>query len=200
MKKVLLAGLASLAGVASLYAADVTSVNAVGYANVAIPQGFSMIANPLNTSNNTLNGLLPSAQFGDTVYKWNGNGFDISTYLGSWSPNLSLAPGEGAFIFAAQSSTVTFVGEVLTGNLSNPLPQGFSMRSSQVPQSVGLSTIQFPADFGDTVYKWNPTTSQYEIFTFLGTWSPSDPQPKVGESFWVFKSSSASWNRTFSIN
>jgi hypothetical protein len=159
-----------------------------------------MIANPLGTSNNTLDGLLPSMSFGDTVYKWNGSTFDISTYLGTWSPNLSLNPGEGAFIFAGASKPVTFVGEVLTGNLTNNIPAGFSMRSSQVPQSLGLSALNFPADFGDTVYKWNPGTTSYEIYTFLGTWSPSDPTPAVGESFWVFKSSGTDWTRTFTIN
>lgn len=204
MKRFLLAGALSLAGAAALTAQTVTSINAVGYANVTIPAGFSMIANPLNTSANTLNSLLPGSQFGDTIFKWTGTAFSISTYLGSWSPDLSLNPGEGAFIYVGQAQTNTFVGEVLTGSLTNAVPAGFSMRASQVPQQLGLSAMSFPADFGDTVFMWNTTANAgaggYDIYTFLGTWSPSDPTPKVGQSFWVFKGSSGNWVRNFTIS
>jgi hypothetical protein len=37
-------------------------------------------------------------------------------------------------------ATVTFVGEVPAGSLSNPIPKGFSIKASQVPQAGKAST------------------------------------------------------------
>lgn len=51
---------------------------------------------------------------------------------GRWSnPGERLAPGEGAIFFNPTSDykSFSFVGQVLTGNLSLPVPSGFSIRS-----------------------------------------------------------------------
>ena len=52
--------------------AQVYSVNIVGYINLSIPRGFSMIANQLNaTPDNTLETLMPTMPEGTIIYKFN---------------------------------------------------------------------------------------------------------------------------------
>ena len=82
----------------------------------------------------------------------------------------------------------------MTGNLSNPIPAGFSIKSSQAPVSDTLENLQFPAQIGDTVYYFR--NGAYVVSTFLGTWNP-DLSPAVGEAFWAQVSANANWTRTF---
>jgi len=119
----------------------VYSVNVVGYAKLNLPSGFSMICNPLNTTNNTIGALIPTFPLGGNLYKFNGTGFTIATYLPSgWDqPNLTLAPGEGCFVFPGTATTLIFSGEVLQGALTNAIPVGFSTQASKVPQSADES-------------------------------------------------------------
>lgn len=192
-KTLLLTAAALAAGLVGA-SAQVYSQNIVGYANVPLKAGFTMVANPLNATNNHLSSLFPNAGFGDTIYKYNGVSYDSSTFVGVWSPDLVLNPGEGAFYNAGVSNTVTFVGEVLTGSLSNNIPVGLSIRSSQVPQSDKLENMNFPAGFGDTIYFWR--SGGYVSSTYVGIWSP-DAIPAVGEAFWVNSSAGGAWTRTF---
>jgi hypothetical protein len=200
----------SAAGVATSMA-QVFSVNAVGYINVDVPPGFSLIANQLNAGTNSIAALLPAVPGGTTIYKFNGTGYDIASFDdldNAWSPNgnITLNPGEGAFIRNPTQAPirVTFVGEVPTGALQNPLPQGFSIRSSQVPQAGKLTTdLQFPGAGGDTVYQFNNATGSYTINSFDdldNAWAPAEPTLAVGEAFFVRKTAAGSWNRTFNVN
>jgi len=196
-KTLLLAAALSAAGIAaSLAQSNVYSLNVVGYVNVPINTGFNLIANPLNTTNNTLNGLFPNAGFGDAVYVFTAGAFTSSTFLGSWTPNLQLDPGTGAFYSSGAPTTNTFVGEVMQGALSTPVPSGFSIKASQVPQSAPLATLNFPANFGDAVYFYRGGV--YVSSTFLGSWTP-DLSPGVGESFWVSTATAGTWTRNFTV-
>jgi hypothetical protein len=180
--------------------AQVFSVNAVGYVNVNAPQGFSMIANPLNNGGNKLSELLPSVPLGTSVFKFNSttSQFESSTFIAAWIPDLTLNPGEGAFINLDAPTTLTFVGEVPQGELSNPIPAGFSIRASIVPQKGALDTVLgFPGALGDTVYFFRG--GAYASSTFIGTFVPA-AEPNVGESFFVNKAEPATWTRTFSVN
>jgi hypothetical protein len=198
-------------------AADpVYSVNVVGYHKRTIPSGFSMFANQVDGTNNTVEALFPSPDVGTKVYKFNGTGFDIAERLGPpsfpfafWQNGaLTLNPGEGAFIFNP-SGTITniFAGEVLTGSITNPLPAGFSIKSSKLPEAGSIGTqLGLPTAVGDKVYKYNVGTGQYDTFELLGPpafpfsfWGPSEPNVAVGDSFWVFKGASADWVRQFSV-
>jgi hypothetical protein len=190
-------------------AAQVFSVNVVGYVNVTLPTGFSMIAPPLLTANNTLNDLIPNPADGTTVYKWDPSigDFVISTYVGflnTWQPNITMDPGQGAFIDAKEETTLTFVGEVLQGDdLVVNLAAGFSMVGSLVPAEENLvdAAVNFPLADGDTVYFFR--NGDYEITSyasFLGAFNPTPAIPRVGEGFWVFKNEAASWTRSFSVN
>jgi hypothetical protein len=104
-KALLLAGLVSLAGVTASEAQTVYSINSVGYYNLSIPTGYSMIANQMFSSETTLQDLLPNPTPGMIVFKWTGALFEASEYFGApfnaWSPDGSatLVPGEGAFIY-----------------------------------------------------------------------------------------------------
>jgi hypothetical protein len=190
--------------------AQVYSVNAVGYVNVTVPKGFTLIANPLKAATNTVGALFASAPDGTTLYTLKADGtYDINTKdFGEWgNPNAPLEPGQGAFILNAGNDafTVTFVGEVMQGKgasaLKNPLPKGFSIRSSMVPQSGQLDKdLGFPAADGDTIYFWKNASTSYGIHTFdFGAWD-TPPVPAVGEAFYVNKVAAVDWVREFSVN
>jgi hypothetical protein len=212
-KTSLLAALVAMASSATVMA-QVYSLNVVGYVNVTAPAGFSMIANQLSGTNTTIGSLIANPPPGTQIYKWDGASYLSWEYFDvlGWFPdgNATLNPGEGAFIKnpTATNLVLTFVGEVLQGSLSNSLPQGFTIRSSMVPQSGTLASgtnapaLNFPAAPGDQIYKWVPATSSYdsyEYFDVLG-WFPSDPSVAVGESFFVNKSANSTWTRNFSAN
>jgi hypothetical protein len=197
--------LSAAVGAAGLLAvnAQVYSVNSVGYINLTIPVGFSMIANQLNSGNNTVGSLFPAVADGTTLYKFNGVGYDINFYDEGWgNPAMTLNPGEGAFIRVVGSPlSVTFVGEVPQGSASNQtIPAGFSIRSSTVPQAASLDAMSFPAVDGDTVYRFNNATSSYITSVYDEGWGGGAPVVAVGEAFFVRKIGSASWNRNFSVN
>ena len=183
--------------------ANVYSVNAVGYVNYPAKAPFSLIANPLdNKAGNNLNNLLPTVPFGTTIYKWDGTSFSSSVYLGTWNPDLTLVPGEGAFINLGADTTLTWVGEVMQGKtaatqLVNHIPAGLSIRSSQVPQSDTLENLGFPAAFGDTVYFFRNNT--YASSVYLGSFTPA-AVPAVGEAFWVSTGAAKDWTRVFSVD
>jgi hypothetical protein len=196
-------------GFTAATAQSVYSVNAVGYVNLNIGSGFTMIANPLNTTNNTIGSLLTALPDFTLLYKWNESTvqFDIATFaFGSWldHPEYTLNPGEGAFISSDSPFTVTFVGEVLQGDLTNSIPANFSIRSSKVPQTGTVTALGLTglSDF-DLIYKWNPAAlpPQYDVFTFaFGGWLGDEPVINVGESFFLSTSAPLNWTRTFSVN
>lgn len=201
-KALLLTAALAAAGVAAA-SAQVYSVNAVGYVNVSVPKGFSMIANPLKAASNTVGALLAAAPDATTVYKFANGKFGVNAKdFGDFAnPAETLNPGEGAFIEAPSAFTVTFVGEVAQGSLSQNVPKGFSIQASQVPQSGQLDTVlKFPAADGDTVYRFNNATGKYSIHAYdFGSWDTA-PVPAVGESFFVNKVADSQWKRDFSVN
>jgi hypothetical protein len=210
--------LSAAVGAAGLLAANaqVYSVNSVGYVNITVPTGFSMLANPLDTANNDLAAVLASVPDGTTVYYYDTTvgGFLSKTYDeldGNWlptSPAFPFAPGNGVFIRNTTASpfTLTFVGEVKQGSLSTALPSGFSIVGSQVPQQGTLSALAFPAVDGATVYRYVNdgngggayVSSTYDELD--GNWLPTEPTVNVGEAFWARMPSAASWARNFSVN
>jgi len=78
------------------------SVNAVGYANLQLPPGLSLIANPLYYTNNDLGFWMPNPPDGSQVYKYTATqGYEVSTFdgiAGEWSnPSLQVEIGTGFF-------------------------------------------------------------------------------------------------------
>jgi hypothetical protein len=192
--------------------AQVYSVNVVGYVSKDLAAGFSIIANPLSTGDNTLNDVVAGVPVGTTIFKFNNasGAFDSSVYFGEaagWTPNLSFGPGEAGFVQLSAPQSIVFTGEVLnmsfdasgnpTGQTVNSLPAGFSIVGSMTPQD-GLGSA-FPADIGDTIYVYNTTTQAYDSSVYFGPGVGFTPAPdiKVGDGFWVQKANPGDWVRDY---
>jgi hypothetical protein len=217
--KVLLCAAALAASLASSMAqSNVYSLNVVGYYNITLGAGQKvMIANQLNTTNNTIGSLLapPMVSNGDHLFKYSGGfvAYAYSTDDGQWDPdpNATMNPGESAFYVAAQNTTLTFVGEVMQGSLTNTLPINTKvLRSSIVPQSGGISSVLgVPFDNGDHLFVYNPAQNSgpyvaYAYSTDDGQWDPQEPIINVGQGFFYVKSptalpANANWVRNFTV-
>jgi hypothetical protein len=222
-KTLLLTAALTAAGVATSMA-QVYSVNMVGYINVTIPAGFSMLANHLNNSpDNLVITLLPSPPEGTRIFKFNpvNDTYDQILFLGGvyegdMPESMTLGPGEGVFIDPPSSFTHTFVGEVQLQSTVNLLV-GPNMVSSVLPQSLPLDGLAndgnatppaglgfVPAE-GDRVFKFKPSNDTYDQDLFLGgVWEGDSggaaPVPGISEAFWIDSSATASYPRSWSRN
>jgi hypothetical protein len=211
MRTKTLLGLAVLAAgaVTAVAQSNVYSLNVVGYINIPVTanQNF-LIANQLNTTNNTLGALIPNGPPGAIFQKFNGG---FSAYVFDdldlvWTPNgnATINPGEGGFYKSPQATTLTFVGEVLQGSLTNTLPIGLqAIRSSIVPQQGKITTdLGAPGEPGDILQTYNGGFSAYVFDDLDLVWTPSEPTINVGQSFFYKKSPTATqsrWIRNFTV-
>jgi hypothetical protein len=200
VKTNLLLNLMALAGGVSTVTAQ---SNPVAYFSIPIPAYQRvMIANPLNTTNNTITNLFRNASDGATFDKWydDFSGYRAYTYdaiLEGWLPNgdITLNPGEGGFYYSLTPTTVTFVGEILQGRLTNTLPIGrFVIRSSMVPQAGTPTDLGIPAEGGDILELFQGSYSAYVYDVSVPGWVPSEPTIGVGEPFWYRKAPTATTN------
>jgi hypothetical protein len=217
MRTKALLGLAAIAASALTAAAqsNVYSLNVVGYYN--IPLGVNqklMIANQLNTTNNTLGAVIPTPPQASQFFKYSG-GFTAYLYdlddnnNLNWQPdgNATLNPGEGGFFQSPTATTLTFVGEVMQGSLVNTLPANIKViRSSMVPQSGGVSSVLgLPADQADNLFTYagGYTAYLYDLDDNNNlVWQPSEPSPAVGQAFFYKKAATGthtSWVRNFTV-
>lgn len=189
--------------------AQVYSVNAVGYINVTVAAGkLGLVANQLSVGGNTIAEVIPTAPEGTIVYTYSqAGGFAINGYeFGAWgTPAAPLTPGTAFFVAnnGATDLTITFVGEVPTGQLSTPLLNGLNLVGSQVPQAGTLSgDLGYAASEGDQVYQWDAAAQGYKaaVGYEFGSWSPADPTIAVGEGFFLNRNGAGAWTRNFSVN
>jgi hypothetical protein len=195
---------------------NVYSLNVVGYVNkVMVGNGkYTGIANPLNTTNNTLAGLLGGAGVGlptgSQVLKWTPGAADFTTYgKVAFSPGwtaggatTTLNPGEGALVLVngAADYTNTFVGEVLQGNLTNSLLIGFQLAGNQVPDSGGVGALGLVPPNGSQLLKWDATAQDWVTYGKLAFgWTPSEPTIQPGDGFMINASSAFNWVRNFTV-
>jgi len=213
-KTLLLTAALSAAGIATSMA-QVYSVNAVGYVNTPLVKGYNLISNPLNNTaanGNQIQNLFASLPPGSQIFKFNGTRYDLADVdilgggISGPAATMTVLPGEGVFVFvpsdAPANSTITFVGEVMQGTaLSTPVPAGFSIKSSQVPQQGTATALNFPAGEGDQIFVFNEATQRYATFGFnLGAWD-TEPTIDVGEAVFVNNVSGAkNWTRNFTVN
>jgi hypothetical protein len=227
-KALLLAAAFAAAGVATSMA-QVYSVNAVGYVNTTLVPGFNLISNPLNAADNKIETLFSNTQGGvrdgTVVYRFNNGNFQTASFIevfGSWSGDAvgqTTLPGEGVFVFLpgpgageAANKVVTFVGEVPQNATTTAIPKGFSIKSSVVPQAIAPDQTKntdgtpapIPAADGDSLYRYLPSTKNYDVRSFIevfGGWDSPLPVLNVGEAFYYFRATTpTAWNRTFSVN
>jgi hypothetical protein len=122
---------------------------------------------------------------------------------GQWEqPDEQLSIGEGAFLInpSAQDKTVTFVGEIAQGDLTNSIPAGLSIRCSVIPREgkvtavLGLTLSPF-----DNIYV--STNNTLKVFTYLpgGNWHPFEPSLRVAESFIINASAPTNWITHFEL-
>ena len=206
-KALLLAAALTTAGIASYAQSNVYSVNVVGYVNVTVPaNGFGLIANPLNATNNTIGSLLPNLPADTVFYKYNGGytTYTMDSIDLTWTPDASatLNPGEGGFVknITGTPLTITFVCEVLQGSLTNNLPTGYSIRSSKVPQAGAVTTVLgFPGQADDVIYTYNGGYTTYTFDSIDLSWTPSEPVIGVGQAFFSKKIAGENWVRNFTV-
>jgi hypothetical protein len=192
------------AGVATTMAqSNVYSLNIVGYVTKTNSPGYQIISNPLNATNNSLSSLYPNAPDFTTVYRFQGGAYVQSTFdpdQPGWTANFTFNPGEGYFMNVGSQYVVTYVGEVVL-NSTNPIPSGYSMRASALPQAGRLTAdLLYPPNDFDTAYRF--VNNAYVQFTYdpdAPGWTPSDPNIAVGEGFFLNTGTAKNWIRNFSV-
>jgi hypothetical protein len=81
------------------------------------------------------------------------------------------------------ATTLTFVGEILQGSLTNTLPIGqYVIRSSIVPQADTPRVLGIPAEDGDILQLYRGSFSAYVYDALVSSWVPNEPTIGVGES------------------
>jgi hypothetical protein len=207
--KTLLVAAAALAAGLATSMAQVYSQNVVGYVNLSTAaNAYNIINNPLQYTNNDVSFVFQNPPPGLTIFKRNssGTGYDQSQYdpdIPGWSAPLVVNPGDGIWITSPVNYTNTFVGEVLQGALSLPIPAGYSLKGSQVPQSAGVQTVMgYPVSNLDTFYFWNGVGyDQTQYDPDIPGWSAGEPTPKVGQGFWINNAGgNKNWTRNFTVN
>ena len=194
---------------------NVYSINVVGYVSQTLTNCYAFIANPLDTTNNSLRRLIPAPPEGTRVWLWNvdNQAFDPPATFANqdWSMDLDLPVGRGFVIHSPTNFTITFVGEVLQGWLTNPVAGNnrLSLLGSKVPQAAPLSAeLEFPGSDGDEVYLVWPTDSgfldactyyaDYGWFDPRRTVGPDGPVIEVGRAFFVrHPGPDTNWVRNF---
>ena len=207
--KALVCAAALAAGLATVTAQTVYSLNVVGYYNVPCAAGAKvLLANQLNTTNNTLAQLIPNGPPAAQFFKYAG-GFSAYVFDDidmAWLPNgnATMNPGEGAFYLSPTATTLTFVGEVLQGNLVNTLPINQKViRSSMVPQAGLITTdLQLPGEPADQLFTYSGGYSAYVFDDIDMAWLPNQPTINVGQAFFYIKAAasvSSAWTRNFTV-
>ncbi len=187
---------------------EVHSANIIGYASTTLPPGFSMIANPFDAASNAVTELFKGWPDGTTFNKFDTRLFRLSdnaVKYGKWiNPTEKLLPGEGGIFFnpTSEYKSLNFVGDVMQGNLSVPIPAGFSVRSSLLPQPGQLhEDLGFPIADGDVIHLFDRDRQKYAPFPFEGgKWMNGSPMVNICESFWVAKTEAANWTRAIMVD
>jgi hypothetical protein len=216
--------------------AQVYSLNAVGYINVSVPTGFSMIADQLYLTNQQtaqsindvfgptlLNGgaTTPDPYAGCIIFPYYNGGFgtplivEQTTGAPFWSSlpeaaSTSFNPGQAAFIYNPNPAafTITCVGQVPQGSVTNTLIQGFNMVASIIPQTGALdSDLGIVPGVNDIVFNYvnggYTTANIWEVVGANHFWGLGfSPTNTVGTGMFYYSASATPnvWVRTFTIN
>jgi len=242
-KTLLLSALLGALGSVSVHAQNVYSLNAVGYINVTLQPGFNIVSVPLMTTpDNTIGTVLNNANgslTGNNVFFYSpstglysedsartiGTDRGDTTNANGWASDgtNNAAPGVGFWFenSTASAITVTFVGTVPSGPITNTLVAGFNLVGSVVPVSGDIvsNTISMFTNYniGDDVYTYDPTQPPATAYTeyasasgrgggfgYLGQWqSPGDPMiPNVGQGFWYENNvgTTVNWVENYSVS
>jgi hypothetical protein len=207
----LIAAAALAVGIISVQAQTVYSANVVGYVNLSLPAGYSMIANQLDAdgtgTNNTpftvLGTNLPANTY---VYMWNGSGFVSTKWLasGKWTAYSALftnvmQPHAGFFLDLPVATNVTLVGNVIQGTNTFPITAGYQVVAPNVPLADTITNLGYVPTKNDYVYIWNGTG--FIGHKFLGTtWTGGGvPTYSVGQAMFLDAVANTNWIQSFTV-
>jgi len=222
--KTLLIAAATLAVGAISSQAQVYSQNVVGYVNLTLTNGYTLVANQLDIdgtgTNNTVyttigtnlvsgSKILSFDPVSQTYKSIQINGSGVWS-AGSGAPfvKAGLQPGGSVFVFNAGSTptNITLVGTVLQQTNITSFPSQYQMAANHFPVA-GYITTNFNyvanAPVGtvkDKVLTWNVTSQTFVTHQFSGTaWSGGSPSVGVGEGFFLIPDQTTIWTNGFSV-
>jgi hypothetical protein len=206
MSKFLFAGIifSTICGVSSMAETNVYSENVVGLYKVDSPaEQRIMLANQLQTTNDVLSNVLPGPYADGTTFFYYNSGFSVSSWdtdANAWTANFPLTPGEGGFFYSQVHQTLTFLGEVPQGSLTNTfVSRNKVMRAPIPPIAQRLSDMGIPAEDGDVAFSYHSSYAAAAWDTDANAWTV-DFVNKVGESFFYFKQGTATnWVINFTV-
>lgn len=197
--------LAAAASIGATTAFGAVSSNIVGYTKLTLKKGFNLVGNTLDNKS----GNKATVVFGDTpentaVFSWTGKGFNELDNVGGgiWvGDDFAFAPGAAVFVQVPADSTITLVGEVLTGTQDIALAKGFNFVASKIPQAGKIDTdLGFKPLDNDAVFQWNGKAYVESDYVDGVGFIPSSPSLAVGEGVVVSTSAANKWSRTFTVN
>jgi hypothetical protein len=210
--KTLLIAAAALAVSAGISMAQTYSQNVVGYVNLTLgPTGYTAVTIPLDadgtgSNNPVLTVVGTNVPNGTYVQTWNGSSYGTPNTFGPttkntiphWTtPGANYNPGIGLFVNNPSNFpvTVTIVGTVLQGNLTNAAvtAAGYSLVGSQFPVQGGVTTTYgyVPVNT-DYVLTWTgsgfsaPNTFGPTTKNTIPHWTSGEPQIGVGLSVFLY--------------
>jgi hypothetical protein len=214
--KTLLIAAAALAAGIMTSQAQVYSQNIVGYINVPLPAGQSLIANQLDFDGTGLHNSIYTAvgtnlPVNSQVLAWSGGAFTTSKLLANhtWSGAANVVftnamnPGGGFFISVPVATNVTFVGNVITGTNTYPITAGFQIVAPSGPVAGTIDgtngyTPSKVGAVGDQILVWGGLS--YTTHKWLGSsWSGGDPQLAVGQSVFLDAVVNTNWTQVLNV-
>jgi hypothetical protein len=220
-KALLCAAIVAAGAITAVAQNNVYSLNVVGYVNVPVPSGYSLLANPLSAGvTNGANEIMTPID-GEAILKWNGSTFNyvsFDTGFNGWidinfNPSVppSLPPGKGFFFLnPGAATTVTFVGQVVPSpGVTNQLtlPSGYSLVGSPLPVSAPVITnapVSLPVIDGMAILTWNGSAYSYRSYdTGFNGWidlnfNPATPPAyTTGQAFFFLNPGApVTWNQS----
>jgi hypothetical protein len=209
--KILLTVAAALAAGLVSSNAQVYSANVVGYVNVVVTNGYTLVANQMDldltgTNNSIYTVVGTNLPSGTIVEDWTGAGFGTSKLLasGKWTVNNqnvtnSMNPGNGFFINSGVTTNIIEVGNVYQGTNSYPIAAGLQVVSFKVPVSGTMDTsFGYVPSKGDIIEVW--TGAGFGTHKWLGaSWSAGDPTLSISQAMFLNAASNNVWNQGFTV-
>lgn len=210
MKQVLALAVVVGVVVSMAYAAEVRSINTVGYHGHTVDPGDLILVSPTvdNLDGNQLSDLLGTQlPFNSAVFIWNGLGYDapsVFSALGGWSPNATVLRGQAIFVQNAASAggtvTFAFTGEVPEarngGGTTTVAVTGLDATSYPYPVDIefGATQAAIAAALNSSVFFWNVPSQGYDTpltKSALGGWGAAETRVvSIGEAFFMDAKSS----------
>jgi len=182
------------------------SAQVVGFVDVWIPTGYSLVAMPLEVADPTVASLLAGLPDGTIVYAYEpapANRYRINAFeLGEWQyPDQSLGVGEAVWVRNPGAPVrLRLQGAVAVGEATALLPAGWSLRGGLLPQAGAVDAVlRCPVAEGDMVARFEAFAEapRFELQRFEnGRWeSGRAPRLSLGEGFWIWKNAPAIWTQ-----